>query len=510
MGDAKPSTTEEVQVEAEGPAPFVDPLADARTSDLRKLVESRPHHTDKGLLIFEDKLPEEVVAKVWALAHQDPLCGHGGVTATTARVRAALSAPGLALQVRRLTLECPVCQKVKAKKARPEIMASTRATAPFESLFMDFIGPLRESNGLKHILVMIDRFSHAVQLVATADVTAATTAKHLYEDWICLYGVPKLLTTDGGSGMDNYLMADVLEKLNVQHHVSAPHHPEGHGAVERTNYTVERIIQTVMKDSKLEWTSLVKPTAFAINTMYCRAIGASPFKILHGMDARIPLNVALDAQAEPLASTEDSEEPLGFAQNLLTVTAGLRKTAREVQDKAYKEAASRKADRASGKQVYNAGDLCLVHFPPKDKLDVPWKGLFRVLSKKPDLQDIYEVQDILTKEAFNCKIDRMHVFHVGRLAPEEVVVVAQKDGEYIIEKVLGHAYNQEGQLCLYVKWLGYAQEEPTAIGSWTVWPDCRTAPAAKAYAKDNKLPGRISAKTSAATFHATHPFPENL
>jgi len=162
---------------------------------------------------------------------------------------------------------CPRCQKTKAVSTQPTELYSTRARAPFMSVFADYIGPLRSSDGFRHILVVLDRFSHFLQLTATKDTTAETTAAIFLNDWLCSFGVPATITTDGGTSFTGKAFTDVLQRYRIKHHVSAPHHPQGHGAVERANQTVEQIIRALLKD-KATWLQLVKPAAFAINTAY--------------------------------------------------------------------------------------------------------------------------------------------------------------------------------------------------------------------------------------------------
>ena len=123
-------------------------------------------------------------------------------------------------------------------------MATTRSTAPFESIFMDFIGPFRDctpkgdSHTYKHILTIIYCFSHFVGLEPTEDTSAYTVAKILFNSCVCCFGIPKLLTSDGGFPFASTTMAEVARLLQFEHHISAPYHPEGHEADGRANYTI--------------------------------------------------------------------------------------------------------------------------------------------------------------------------------------------------------------------------------------------------------------------------------
>jgi hypothetical protein len=114
---------------------------------------------------------------IWALGHDDILAGHAGITTTSHRIRSAITWPGVTADLKRLSSACSFCQKLRAQPPTPADMSSTRAQHPFQSVFADYLGPLRNSDGYKYILVMICRFSHWVELVPTRDTTAQTTTR---------------------------------------------------------------------------------------------------------------------------------------------------------------------------------------------------------------------------------------------------------------------------------------------------------------------------------------------
>ena len=164
--------------------------------------------------------------------------------------------------------KCPTCQKLRAHRPQPESMASTAAKQPYESVFVDYLGPLRiSSEGFKYILVMIDRFSHEVSLEATKDTTANTTTLLFHDSWICRFGIPRMVTTDGGSSFAATTFAEFLALLRSKHHISAPYHPEGHGAVERVNSDVMQMLHALFKRNR-DWPTLVKTVEFAISTTH--------------------------------------------------------------------------------------------------------------------------------------------------------------------------------------------------------------------------------------------------
>jgi hypothetical protein len=205
-----------------------------------------------------NKPSPEQIAKIWALGHGDPLVGHLGRQRSIRRILASVSWPGAASDLTKLAEACPTCQKVHAKQVHPRELASTAAEFPFESVFVDFIGPLPKIGEYEYILVCIDRFSHEIVLEAARSTSAQETAKLLVDRWVAQAGCPRLITSDGGPPFTSTVIVDLLEELKIKHHVSAPYHPEGHGAVERVNRDVEQILRGSMRVDK-DWTALLKP-----------------------------------------------------------------------------------------------------------------------------------------------------------------------------------------------------------------------------------------------------------
>ena len=86
--------------------------------------------------------------------------------------------------VKRFIGRClPCIRKIAHSKSirhvQRDVMRSTREPYPMGMLYIDTLGPLPESNGLKHILVCKDNFTRFVILAGLEDLPAETIAKSL-------------------------------------------------------------------------------------------------------------------------------------------------------------------------------------------------------------------------------------------------------------------------------------------------------------------------------------------
>ena len=136
--------------------------------DLKTAVEQLPHNIVEGRIVLVEP-PPGVLARIFALAHEDILAGHFGVARTTQIIKSTVDWTGIDASIANLTAQCVVCQKLKATRPAPSEILSTMAKRPFESVFIDFLGPLKNDHGFQHILVMVDRFSGYVVAEAVKD-----------------------------------------------------------------------------------------------------------------------------------------------------------------------------------------------------------------------------------------------------------------------------------------------------------------------------------------------------
>jgi hypothetical protein len=279
-------------------------------------------------------------------------------------------------------------------------------------------------------------------------------------------------------------MNKITELLEIDHHISAPYHPEGHGAVERANHTVMQTLRALFR-GKNQWSDLVRPAAFAINTSVSRVLGVSPFAIVHGFSPRLPINKALDVAPQGTTTlTADTDDPIAFSQHLITTAAALFARVRDIQKQVFEQDLAAVRKRARGQTDFKVGDHVLVHFPPSEKLLLDWRGPFQIIQRENEV--IYVVADLVTNESFRAHVNRIHIFYPGDLTPDQLIAESARNEEYYIEAVYGHR-RKAGKLWFFVKWLGYPDIPESDPEAWVCLADCRFAPAIREYRRAHGL-----------------------
>ena len=72
-------------------------------------------------------------------------------------------------------------------------------TRKFELVCYDLAGPFlpKTVRGMEYALIIVDHFSKWPEIVPLPDKGAPTVARAIFDHWICRYGVPERLHSDG-------------------------------------------------------------------------------------------------------------------------------------------------------------------------------------------------------------------------------------------------------------------------------------------------------------------------
>ncbi|PKI50758.1 hypothetical protein CRG98_028900 [Punica granatum] len=179
-------------------------------------------------------------------------------------------------------------------KAKPNELHSIAAPWPFSMWGMGVIGPInpKASNGHLFILVAIDHFAKWIEAITLASVTAKAVARFLKRDIITRYGVPATLITDNAKNLNNKLIDELCAQFKIQHRNSYPYRPQMNSAVAAANNNIKKIIEEMMVNYK-DWHEMLLFALLAYRTSIQSSTGATPYSLVHGMEAVLPIEVEI-------------------------------------------------------------------------------------------------------------------------------------------------------------------------------------------------------------------------
>ena len=99
-------------------------------------------------------------------------------------------------------------------------------------------------------MVLKDGFSSFVLLWEAHSFDAATAEAAVIE-WASLFGVPRMLITDGGTHFVNNLIQALVRRFRAHHHVTTAYAPWANGVIERVNREIVKLWRVLMADARL-------------------------------------------------------------------------------------------------------------------------------------------------------------------------------------------------------------------------------------------------------------------
>ena len=363
-------------------------------------------------------LPLSLRPLVLKQMHDGKSGGHLAYIKTFKKIGCYFYWPSMRADIEQYVKACATCQANKKMPNRPLLHPHELATAPFEVIGIDFLGPIKplSANGNSYVLVIVDYFSKWVEAIPLPDQKATTTASALYKCIIQRHGMPKAIISDRGTNFTSKLFEEFCQFFGINHRLTTAYHPASNGETERFNRTLISMLRKTLEDGAHgNWEEALGDVCFAYRASPHSSTLESPYYLVHGRDPNIPIARLLNAIPEPVAAHDF----------LSTLTSRLQYSflkAREASEKAREE--QRKKYDARAKQLM---------FKVNDKVLLATKIVKPGDSKK--FTDLFKGPFRVTRVHNNQTVDisdnahRMQRVHLSRLRPFYETSLWERSGE---------------------------------------------------------------------------------
>jgi hypothetical protein len=331
-------------------------------------------------------LVESETPRVIEEFHEGVCGGHHAWRATAYKIlRARYYWPKLFSDVNAKVRACNPCQIFAGKQKLPALpLVPVKTEAPFQQWGLDFIGEINPHSSAQHkwILTATDYFTKWVEAIPTKRATDSVVIDFLEDNILSRFGCPRKIVTDNAQAFKSMAMISFCQKYNIVLGHSTAYYPQGNGLAESSNKSLVNIIKKVLDENKRSWHVHLKYALWANRISTKRSIGISPFQMVYGTDAVLPINLALPV----MKLWQDQNEEPNHVTRRINQLIEVQQHRVEVDEKMQKYQDEMKAlfDLKAKDREFLPGDLVLrwdarnEEAAKHGKFDHLWYGPFRV------------------------------------------------------------------------------------------------------------------------------------
>ena len=204
---------------------------------------------------------------------------------------------------------CAICSKNKDPRVKPKAeLGSYHAGARIERVHLYMMGPLPESDrGDKYIMVMVDQFSHWVEIQPLPEISTETTARMGIDNFISRFGYTLQIHTDQGKNFNGNLFKAMCDLLQITKTRTTPYRPCSNGQVERHNRLLLQLIHCYISTRQATSDEDLQLLAGARRGMENHATGYSANTIMLLADNFQPVDILMGAERAMMKDENPSE-----------------------------------------------------------------------------------------------------------------------------------------------------------------------------------------------------------
>lgn len=357
---------------------------------------------------------------LWHL-HDSRVGGHMGIKKTLEKVRNSdYYWPRMRQTVHDYVFACDVCEERKnpprKKRSRMKTFLSGET---FQRIALDLAGPFPKSeNGYSYILVVMDYFTKFAEIFPLMNIEAETVANVLFKGWIKRYGCPGSIHSDQGKQFESRLFQEMCRLFQIDKTRTTPYHPQSDGMVERMNRTIKDMLSKYINANQTDWDRFVDGIVLAYNTTPHETTRISPYRLVFGKEAKLPINVL--TENENFTTSEKEANKAVYVRDLEEKLSTIHEQAREIT----KEASQRQKnyfDRNVRETNYEVGELVRRSQPKvgkgeKLKLSRKWTGPWIIIKRLSDV--LFQIQHSRQSKPVIVHADNIKPYRGERQQPQ--------------------------------------------------------------------------------------------
>ena len=320
-----------------------------------------------GVAYKQFVVPRPMRKDIFKSLHSNLMSGHVGRVKTVEAVRQRFYWPGFRNHLDLWVSQCDVCGENCTMKPKRVPLKQKRVAAPFDVIAFDIVTVVPTEKGNKCFLMVLDSFTRWAEAYALPNHKAETVAAKLCEEWICRYGVPRVMHSDRGPEFTSGVMNSVYDLLEIKKTKTPAYRPQGNSQCERINKTCCLMLRAFADKYKTEqWDDYLPYVMSAYRRSVHESTRLTPNLMLYGRDCNLPIDLVVGSPPET------PECPIIFVDGLQHRIQDCHEFAREALG-ITADRMKRNYDNYSGPyRRFASGDTCWYAYIDRKVTSRPW------------------------------------------------------------------------------------------------------------------------------------------
>ena len=284
---------------------------------------------------------------------------------------------------------------------------------------------------------MQDHFSKYIVAYVVKDQTAHTATETLRNGYFGLFGAPAYLISDQEKTFTGHLITNLCELYGVQKLRTSPYHAQTSGQVEWMNQTIIHMIGKLEQDKKACWSEHLLEMPSAYNGTCSAVTGYSPYFLLFGRKARMPVDYLFPTLCDSPYQTKIEVSVAAMQKRLKEAFAVARYLTSQ-------EAAKQWCyyDRKAGAVALQPGDVVMVctdGFVGKRKVKDQWEDKGFIIESQLEDWPVYKVRCLTTDATQKPKYWILHRNHLLLVTNEDDTVIPGQRAQAEVTPTISNA-----------------------------------------------------------------------
>ena len=238
-------------------------------------------------------------ARELVISEAHSMLAHLGATKTLDYLKELVWWKDMVTDTKAFCETCNTCKMSKPSNQKPYGLLNPLAipSYPWESIGMDFVGPLPESRNRDgqygSITVVICLLTTMVHLIPSRiNYNASQLAVLVFENIYKIHGLPQNIISDRDVLFTSTFWSRLHRLVGTKLRMSSAYHPQSDGSTKRANRTITQMLRQCIQPDQKDWVSRLPAIEFAINCARSESTGFAPFFLNFG---RMPRTTIWDS-----------------------------------------------------------------------------------------------------------------------------------------------------------------------------------------------------------------------